>query len=293
MDVTSRTFMDVVQLVCLLVVVWLSISSGSILVLLSGASAEACAFWRLLLSVPLLYLVGTLQSGKPTVLKVKLHHVVSGISLALHFVFWMRSLFIIPVYISTLLVAVYPFYSLLIEVIAYRRKLPLRQLVGFLACTILLAMYLGVHELVFNIGVVEAIVAGFLVAVYFEVGSYARYKLKESTTAYAISTYLIAAFFVALFAQILGVGLLYHEPVKYVFFVALAVVPMMLGHTLINYMLGKYPASIATSIGYGEPFGAGLLAYLLLKQEISLTHIVFGTLIIITVFITVTTLCKK
>ncbi|MEM0249280.1 MAG: DMT family transporter [Desulfurococcaceae archaeon] len=217
----------------------------------------------------------------------------SGVSLALHFVFWMRSLFIIPVYISTLLVAVYPFYSLLIEVIAYRRRLPLMQFVGFLACTLLLAMYLGVHELVFNVGVIEAMVAGFMVAVYFEVGSYARYKLKEPTTKYAISTYLVAALFVALFAGMLGVSLLYYEPVKYVFFVALAVVPMILGHTLINYMLGKYPASIATSIGYGEPFGAGLLAYLLLKQEISPTHIVFGILIIVTVFITVTTLYEE
>lgn len=285
--------MDAVQLICLLAVVWLSISSGSILVLLSGASAEACAFWRLLLSIPLLYFANVLQNNKLVIVRVKLHHAVSGLSLALHFIFWMRSLFVIPVYISTLLVAVYPFYSLLIEVVAYRRKLPFRQLVGFLVCTILLIMYLGVHELIFNIGVIEAIVAGFLVAVYFEVGSYARYKLKEPTTTYAINTYLVAALIVALFARMLGVDLLYYEPVKYVFFIALAAVPMMLGHTLINYMLGKYPASVATSIGYGEPFGAGLLAYLLLKQEISLTHVVFGTLIIVTVFITVTSLCKK
>jgi len=39
----------------LTIIIWLSISSASVLVRLSGASAETCAFWRLLFSLIILF----------------------------------------------------------------------------------------------------------------------------------------------------------------------------------------------------------------------------------------------
>lgn len=271
-----------------LVIVWLSISSASVLVLLSGASPEACAFWRLTLSIPLLYLLELIRGNRLPACKLRLHHVVSGISLGLHFMLWMHSLFLVPVYVSTLLVTLYPLYSLLIEAVILRKGLTPLQVVGLVVCSVLLALYLGVYELTFTLGALEAIIAGVLAAVYFEVGSYARRRLREQTVPYALSTYFVAAVFVLVLSFFKGSTVIYYEPAKYAYFILLALVPMVFGHTLMNYLLGKYPAPVVTSISYGEPFGAGLLAYLLLGQSITPVQVLLGVLIMVLVFITAT-----
>jgi len=46
-------------------------------------------------------------------------------------------------------------------------------------------------------------------------------------------------------------------------FLALAAVPMMLGHTGINYALRYLPAYVANLASLGEPIGATLIAWVL------------------------------
>lgn len=271
----------------LLLVVWVAISSASILVVLSQAPAEACAFWRLFFSLPLLYLVGLLNKRPPRVGGLRLHHLLSGLSLSLHFALWMHSLILIPVYVSTLLVTLYPLYSMIIELLLFRRKPSFLQVGGVITCSMLLSLYLGINELMLNMGTVEALIAGLFAAVYFIVGHYARSKLREPTVDYAVKSYLAAALFTLLIAILKGVELINYDASKYVYFLLMAGVPMMLGHTLMNFLLERYSASIVTSVSYGEPFGAGLLAYFVLKQEMSLSHVLFGLVIMITIFITV------
>lgn len=267
-----------IQFFLYILVIWLSISSASILVLLSGASAEACAFWRLLISCMLILLLSLAK--KQDVFGIRLHHVVPGLMLALHFILWMRSLFLVEVYVSTLLVTLYPLYSLIIDMLVYKHQLSRVQVVGIVIATVLVGLYLNVHELVFNKGALYALFGGITCAVYFEFGSYARYKLKEDTLKYAFNTYLMASLFVGIYSAATGVNILFYPPSTYLYFLLLALVPMIMGHTLMNYLLGRYPASVVTSISYGEPFGAGLLAFLTLGQTITLSHVFFGVIII-------------
>jgi drug/metabolite transporter (DMT)-like permease len=270
-----------------ILVIWVSISSASVLVVLSQAPAEACAFWRLFLSLPLLFIVGLLNGRSSSIRSIKLHHMVSGLSLSLHFALWMHSLILIPIYVSTLLVTMYPLYSLMIELALTKRKPSIIQIAGIFLCSILLAMLLGVNELVFNMGALEAFIAGLFAAVYFVSGHYARSKLKESTVDYAIKSYFVAAIATMLIAFLKGVELIRYDAYKYMYFLLMAIIPMMFGHTLMNFLLEKYSASIVTSVSYGEPFGAGLLAYFILGQEITMSQIILGLAIMITVFITV------
>ncbi|MGC8982805.1 MAG: DMT family transporter [Desulfurococcaceae archaeon] len=267
------------KLVFFIAVIWLAISSASILVLLSGASAEACAFWRLFISSIILALLG-LFTGNFSYPKPKLHHVASGLMLAAHFVLWMRSLQLVEVYISTLLTTLYPLYALLIDIAVFRRGLTSIQKAGIILAAVLVVLYLGVHELVFNKGALLALTGGIACAFYFEIGSYARHELKEGVLSYAFSTYLLASLFVLAYSAIIGANIHSYPLTTYIYFVLMALVPMMFGHTLINYLLSKYPASLVTSISYGEPFGAGLLAYLVLGQGLPTSHIIFGVAII-------------
>jgi drug/metabolite transporter (DMT)-like permease len=68
---------------------------------------------------------------------------------------------------------------------------------------------------------------------------------------------------------------------------------MTLGHTVINYILANYPASLVTMIALGEPFGAGLLAYLVLGQSIELAHLFYGSVIVTVVFVTLTATSRR
>jgi drug/metabolite transporter (DMT)-like permease len=278
------------KLLLLGLVVWVSISSASILVLLSGAPAEACAFWRLAISALILNAMWTYRNKRVNLnlSRVKWYHVLAGLSLALHFILWMRSLFIISVYISTLLVTLYPLYSLLGEVLFLQYKPPRLQVLGLIFSTLLLTLYLNIEGLVLNEGALLALLGGVVAAVYFEVGGYARKQVREDVVTYASFTYVLSAIFILTYALISGVELFNYPPKTYFYFTLLALVPMIFGHTVMNYVLARYPASLVTMIALGEPFGAGLLAYLVLGQGIGASHLFYGAVIITTVFTTLT-----
>lgn len=256
-------------------VVWVAISSASILVVLSNEPGEVCAFWRLFFS-SLILLPLWIQAKK----HVKMHHVVSGIALSLHFILWMRSLFLIPVYTSTLLVVVYPLYSLAVDVLVYKYRPNLIQLLGFAGGVTSLMLFLGVNKLALNQGAVLSLLAGLSVTLYFELGRYARGVMKESLVEYAFPTYMSATVFTALYNIVSGSRILPSNYLSYLYFILMALIPMMLGHTLMNYLLKHYPVYLVTSVSLGEPFGAGLLAYMVLGQGISLYNLVTGLLTI-------------
>jgi len=273
--------------IVILLVIWVSISSASILVRLSGAVAEACAFWRLVFTLPILYVLGRINGLSSGYFDFSIYHFISGFALAMHFVLWMNSLFLIPVYTSTLLVTLYPLFSLPIEVLLFSMKPRGIQVAGLTLCILLLTLYLGIEGLSLNLGVLEALLGGLFASLYFTTGYYARTCMREPTTTYAFKSYLLAAVSTGVAGFLRGSNLLHYSLLTYVFFILLAVVPMMLGHTLMNYLLRIYTASLVTAISFGEPYGAGLLAYILLSEPLRIRQLILGTIIVITVFTTI------
>ncbi|ADV64922.1 DMT family transporter [Desulfurococcus mucosus] len=262
----------------LLPVVWVAISSASILVRLSGVPGEVCAFWRMFFS-SLLLLPLWLHRGKG----FKWYHVASGLALALHFILWMKSLFMVSVYTSTLLVVLYPLYSLIIDVLIHGYRPSMPQVLGFTAAVASLTVYTGVNNLVYQPGAILSLMAGLLVALYFEIGRYARGAVGESLSGYVFPTYASAAFFTLMYNMVSGVSIFPVNPLSYLYFALMALIPMMLGHTLMNYLLKHYPAYLVTSISLGEPFGAGLLAYFILGEGMALPSILTGVATVLSI----------
>ncbi len=56
------------------------------------------------------------------------------------------------------------------------------------------------------------------------------------------------------------------EPTEVAIFLALAIFPTVLGHSVNNYLLTKVPAYVVSSAVLGEPIGAALLAALIFTQ---------------------------
>ena len=266
-------------------IIWISISSASIFVLLSSAPGSVCAFWRLLISS--LILLPIYFRNKQRIILT--YSVLAGLFLSLHFILWMESLYMIPVVISTVLVVSYPFYNLIIDYFVFKEKVSSIQVAGLIIGFIsLLAFYHpSIAGNLNRIGLIYAGLAGFFISIYFSIGRYLRHYIGINTLSYVVPTYLSAAFFALIYNLIRNIDLLNYPIKSYIAFILLAIIPMMGGHTLMNYLLGKLKTSTITSIALAEPVGAGLLAYLLFGQVISINQAFLAVIIMMCVFVIV------
>ncbi len=265
------------------ITIFLSVSSASILVLLSHATSYACAFWRMLFSTVIVstflaYSKGSLEYLKdPKILAVTF---ISGIALGLHFLLWMRSLFLVPVAISVTIVSTYPFFNLVTDLLIFKEKVTVRQFMylslGFLFLTLFMNPKMSHANLY---GSLLALGGAIAASVYFSAGRRLRKSL--SLGEYVTPVYMIATLTIFLYSAITHKNLIHYSLRSYVFFLLLAVIPMMGGHTLMNYLLKFMKSSVVTSIALGEPIGAAVLAYIFLDQRIGLKQIVLMLLVVL------------
>jgi drug/metabolite transporter (DMT)-like permease len=249
-----------------LVVALVSISWAAPLARLAGVSGPVAAWWRLLVgwlvTAALLLAVGGLRRGSSGLLMVS---AVSGAALAGHFALWFESLRYSSIASSTGIVVSYPLligvYEALVE-----RSVSVRGVVGvvlgFAGVAVLSTPWSGASPR----GSVLSFSAALLASVYFLLGRRLRVS-GLSTLEYTFTVYLAA--FTAIAAYDLAAGL--HPlsvPSRSIpFLVALGLVPMIGGHTMLNYALAYLPATTVTSVALLEPYGASLIGWLVLGEE--------------------------
>ncbi len=266
-----------------------SISSASILVLLSGAPSYACAFWRLLVSFTILLLYGVVARKRilPNNRKLLVYSMVSGVFLGVHFLLWMESLFHVPVAVSTTIVVAYPLYNVVIDRVLFRESITRTQLLGFAMgfTGVLLFLHPGIIGSYSVYGVLLAMGGSLAVAVYFCIGRFVRRY--EELLPYVIPAYSCAVFTILVYVIVIGGELFGYSLRSYVFFILLALIPMIGGHTVMNYLLRFMKTSSVTAIALGEPIGASILAYVLLGQTIGFSEAVLMAVVLSSVFLIV------
>jgi len=278
------------------VTILFSISSASILVLLSKATAVSCAFWRVFIASLILWTVGLLRDsfggfhpGGRTIL----YSIVSGGFLAAHFLLWMESLFMIPVSVSTTVVVTYPLLSVLIDRLIFKEEMSLLQIVGLLLGFI--GVLLFMHPYVLAEGNIYGVLFSFggaLCAVgYFSMGRFVRKR--TSLLGYTVWAYTSASVILLFYASVSGENLFKNPPQTYIYFLLLALIPMIGGHTLINYVLKYMKTSVATSVALGEPIGASILAYLILQQQMSVPKALVMALVLTSIALTISQEMKR
>lgn len=254
----------------LILVAWLSISSASVIVLLSRASALVCAFWRLLIAALLISLysiaTGSLEGLKD--LKTVSLSALAGTFLAAHFLTWMESLFYIPVSLSTTVVVLYPLMAMLYEAVLKISRPKLSELAGILVafCGTVIAVQPYLAEEAFY-GSILAFIGAATGGAYFTMGRYLR-KRGISLSDYTVVCYSSSTVFILVYSLVTKQSVLPAEPGSWMYLVLLALMPMIGGHTVINYLVKYMKSYVATVIGFGEAPGATILASLLLSQEV-------------------------
>jgi drug/metabolite transporter (DMT)-like permease len=239
------------------------VSVGSILVRLAQAPALATAFHRVFLATLLLAgfaLPALWRSGAHLTRGQRLAIAGSGLALGVHFATWIASLSFTSVAASVLLVNTAPLFTL-----GFSRALLAESVSGTVLAAMALALLGAVLIAVGDWGAGSlagdalAVAGAVTLSLYHIAGRGLRAALP--LRAYILAVWGTAAFTIAIFAAVAGVPLTGYAPRTLVLFLALAVVPTLVGHGLVNRSLRRLPAPTVGLFMLGEPVAAGLLAY--------------------------------
>ncbi len=278
--------------IVLLGIAVINVSFASIIVRLlnnEGVHGFVAASWRLILGAMLTLAIHLIVEGKPGLPEKKdlLLMALSGVSLALHFDLWMLSLSYTSVAVSVTIVDSYPALLALIGTVVlgenYNRLHYTGALLAMIGVALLSLSQYGYSEASFT-GAILAFGGMLGVAAYFTIGRVLR--ARYSTLTYTLFVYTAAALVSTILTLAHGLDLTGYTSRAYLLLALLALVPMLGGHTLLNYIIKRLSLLATTVPVLGEPIGASILAYIILGETIPLQTLVFMAITLAGILIT-------
>jgi len=270
----------------------LGISFAGPLVRLSAADPVAIAVWRLGFSLLIVaaFLVGTgeWRDWKRITWRELALAGAGGVSLALHFWAWNASIHLTTIAASVTLVNLQPAVVAAISAVALRESPTRRQVVG-IAIAIFGALIIAAPDLKGGIvpsgndpllGNLLAASAAVTAAIYYTIGRSLRRSL--GIWAYVGIVYSAAFVTLSLIALSRGITLSPQPPREMAIFAGLALGPMLLGHTGMNWALKFLPAYVVNLTVLGEPVGATLLGAIIpsIRQIPTVSTLVGGAIML-------------
>lgn len=253
----------------------LGISVAAPLVRTSAADAIVVALWRLAFSLLIvaaaLALSGQWREWRRLRADEVLLSVVAGIALAAHFWSWNASVRLTTIAASVTLVCIQPAIVVAISVVFLRERPTQRQMLG-ITVALAGAMLITVPDLLRGTGAADgppnpalgnalALLGALLAAIYYVIGRRVRRTL--GIWSYAGVAYAACFLALGLGTVVTGAAVLPQPPRELLIFAGLAVGPMLLGHTGMNWALRYRPAYVVNLTVLTEPFGASIIAALL------------------------------
>jgi len=248
----------------------LFVSFGAILVRLAAAPPLAVSFYRVAIAslVLLPFAAGDARRSWPALGRRRgLLLVTAGLALALHFATWIASLSYTTVASSVLLVNTAPLFAIVLSRIFLHER-PSRTVLLAIPVAITGAALIAFGDWTGSPGSLLgnglAVAGAVTVALYQVIGRGLRDALPLN--AYVLGVWGTAALALAGLARGFGVLLGGYPKRTWLVFVALALVPTIGGHGLVNKSLRSLPAPTVGLFLLGEPVIASLLAWLLFTE---------------------------
>jgi drug/metabolite transporter (DMT)-like permease len=260
--------------VLLLAIIGISVAAP--LVRLSHADPLAIAAWRLFFSLVVIVAVIVPRRGWRQWRRLDARGVMlavgAGVMLAIHFWSWNASIGMTTVAASVVLVNLQPVIVAIVSAVWLRESPSSRQWIGIVVAMVGAFIVAwgdagraagagGLRGGRALLGDALALGAGVAAALYYLVGR----RLRQSLDLWPYVALVYGACFVTLLvmAGVARVPLLPQPTRELAIFVGLAVGPMLLGHTGMNWALKYLPAYLVNLTVLGEPVGATLLAAVL------------------------------
>lgn len=210
----------------------------------------------------------------------------SGAFLSFHFATWVASLDYTSVASSTVLVTLQPIFVTLGAFIFLKEKVPAKALLaGVLA--VAGSVIIGISD--FQIGGRAlwgdflALSGGILIAGYVLIGRSLRQRF--SLIVYTFIAYGSCSLILLLMDVLSGTPLTPYSTKNWLLFLAMALIPTIMGHSLLNWNLKWLPASTVSVSVLGEPIGASILAGLFLSELPTGLQIVGAALILTGIYL--------
>ena len=257
-----------------------------------GAPSLAIAAVRLAVAAAVLTPFALFRSGRE-ICRLRRRELglcmLSGAFLAAHFWAWITSLEHTSVASSTALVTTNPLWVALISAIVLRERPGGKALIG-------VVLTLAGSMLVFAadsvrisdgmsplLGNTLALVGALAASGYLLVGRALRARV--SLTAYIWLAYSAAAVLLVAAATLSGISVSALPGSAWIFMLALALGPQLIGHTTFNWALRRLTATFVAIAILGEPVGSALLAYFFFGEQFGMLQFVGFVLLLLGIFV--------
>jgi len=268
----------------------ISISLSSVLIKLCPAPPFVISSYRLLIAA-LVYLAVARFQRKPVwrayTSRSRRWALLSGLFLGIHFLAWISSLRYTSVAISVVLVQTFPVFVVLGSWLFLHERptrLTVTGMVLALGGSVAISLGAGSGGENRMIGNVLALIGALGAAGYYLIGR--RLRTEIDTVRYVGLVYSVAAFVALTVTLSSGQPMTGFDPRTWLLLFAIALLPQVIGHTSLNWALKHYSATTVSIFTLAEPFGATLLAFIILQEHISRLTIWGGLIILAGVALT-------
>jgi drug/metabolite transporter (DMT)-like permease len=273
----------------------LVVSTASVLIrelLKLEVSASTVAALRLsiasvVMAIAALGSFGTLQKISFRVLSLT---AISGICLAAHFITWIQSLKFIPVATSTFLVTTSPIWVALFSFFLLKETIGKKQSLGILIAIGGAGIILSTspENRISSEGLLGETLA---IAIYFVIARYLKGKI--DLRVFVFLAYLFASFVVIIWMLIENTESITIPNDAWIYLIALALGPQVIGHTIFNWAVRRLPATTVSTAILGEPIFASILAWWWLSEKIDTVSAIGFITIVIGILISARTALSK
>ena len=256
----------------------IAISTASIFIKLCDAPAIMISTYRMVLaSLILMPWAGYQKVWRGWEKKDVAWLIFSGIFLSLHFASWIASLKYTSVASSVVLVTTHPIFVGIGSWVFFKERLGLNLILG-IGLSVIGSGLISYGDMALSkealMGDGLALLGALAASGYFLVGR--KMRRNQDLIAYIFPVYSTAGLVLIVLSFSFRQPFFGYSPTTYLFFLLLAIVPQLIGHTTFNWALKYLPASMVAITILGEPIGSTILAYFVLGEGLTFWKILGG-----------------
>lgn len=270
-----------------LVIGILCISFSPILVKLADAPPVVSAFYRLLMAwvvlAPYVVLKGKLAIQRKDLLLALL----GGLIFASDIAVWNTSLILISATVSTLVANLAPLWVGLLSYLIWQKKSGPLFWIGTgiaIAGMVVLVGFANLVQLHLNIGLILALVASLLYAMYILITKNILQRIHTLT--FMFYSMLSGVIFLFVFCSFRNENLLHYTPATWFYFVVMGILCQLTGWVTINYAIMHLEATKVSIALLSQTVIAGILATFLLNEILDLKEIVGSIIVLVGIAVT-------
>ncbi|AIF42378.1 DMT family transporter [Virgibacillus sp. SK37] len=276
----------------------LSVSTSAVLVKLADqAPAAIIANYRLLFAVLLMAPIIIIKYKSEFRLISKkdwISSIFAGVFLAFHFILWFESLNYTSVASSVVLVTLQPIFAFLGTYFFFKERFSpgavISMVIALFGSAIISWGDFKISGMAL-FGDILAVLGAITVTAYFLLGQ--RVRRNVSLMTYTFVVYGVSSLTLIIYNVLLQNSFSGYPVDHWWIFLALAIFPTFLGHTLFNWAL-KWLSTSTISMGIVfEPVGASILAFFILGEVITWAQFLGGTVVIFGLFLFILSTSRK